>query len=375
MGLTMPQKAYRPTILIVEDEEGPRNALKVILRPFFNLCVVESGQAAMMVFREQPIDLVTLDLKLPDCQGVDLLRDIKQERDDVEVIIITGYGSLKSSMDAIRYGAAGYLLKPFNVTELIALIHQTLEKKRRLDCVRAFLRTYGGEWGAGRNSAAAWNHLRQDYFSLPQTKQNPDSRFGAYSEYAPLLSDLLEAKSRDLLHHAYRVTFYSNLLAKALRLGAAEQQALSIGSFLHDIGKVAIHDGNSSHAGNLDATEPEAIKQHTDIGARIILPIQLPAEIGQIISYHHEWFDGSGYPSGLHGNGIPLFARIVCIAQAFDHLVSAPPGRLAMSIEEAGEQIRRQAGTHFDPSLAELFAREVNASKDSLPALASSSLS
>jgi len=87
MGLTMPRKAYRPTILIVEDEEGPRNALKVILRPFFNLCVVESGQAAMMAFREQPIDLVTLDLKLPDCQGVDLLREIKQERDDVEVII------------------------------------------------------------------------------------------------------------------------------------------------------------------------------------------------------------------------------------------------------------------------------------------------
>src|SRR5919198_3219800 len=142
----MTVESAKPTILIIEDEVGPRNALKVILRPFFNLYAVDTGQAAMQAIKERPIDLVTLDLKLPDRQGVNLLQEIKLERDDVEVIIITGYGSLKSAMDGIRYGAAAYLLKPFNVAELIALINQTLEKKRRLDRLRSILRTSDAPW-------------------------------------------------------------------------------------------------------------------------------------------------------------------------------------------------------------------------------------
>src|SRR5581483_4157152 len=128
----------KPTILIVDDEAGPRNALQVVLRPFFHLHAVDNAQAALRLLKEgrHHIDLVTLDLKLPDRSGVELLQEIKIEYTDLEVIIITGYGSLKSAMDGLRYGASGYLLKPFNVTELITLIKKTLAKKQRLDRVR-----------------------------------------------------------------------------------------------------------------------------------------------------------------------------------------------------------------------------------------------
>ena len=126
------EDSSRPTILIVEDEAGPREALKLILRPFYNLHSVDSAEAALYLLKERAIDLVTLDLKLPGKQGTELLQDIKRDHEHVEVIVITGYGSLKSAMDGLRYGASGYLLKPFNVTELIAIINQTLEKKRRL---------------------------------------------------------------------------------------------------------------------------------------------------------------------------------------------------------------------------------------------------
>ena len=98
----------RSTILIVEDEAGPREALKLILRPFYNLHSVDSAEAALHLLREQAIDLVTLDLKLPGKQGADLLQEIKRDYEHVEVIIITGYGSLKSAMDGLRYGASGY---------------------------------------------------------------------------------------------------------------------------------------------------------------------------------------------------------------------------------------------------------------------------
>src|SRR4029077_19923642 len=105
------------------------------------------------------IDLITLDQKLPDRQGIELLQDIKQHHASVEVIIITGYGSLKSAMEGIRHGAAGYLLKPFNVTELLSLVRHKLEKKQRLDFLRHFSGTSAGLWGSDTESAQAWKEL------------------------------------------------------------------------------------------------------------------------------------------------------------------------------------------------------------------------
>jgi HD-GYP domain-containing protein (c-di-GMP phosphodiesterase class II) len=102
----------------------------------------------------------------------------------------------------------------------------------------------------------------------------------------------------------------------------------------------------------------------------MILPLGLPAEVGQIVLYHHERWDGLGYPHGLQGEGIPLLARIVCIAQAFDHLTAETPGRMPLSIDDAIRQISLQSDTHFDPMLADLFVRAVNECKASLPAMA-----
>ncbi len=361
-----PSKA---TILIVEDEPGPRNSLTMILRPFYHLHVVDNAHAARRVLGEQRIDLVTLDLKLPDCQGMDLLQEIKLERNEVEVIIITGYGSLKSAMDGIRYGAAGYLLKPFNVAELIALIQQTLEKKQRLDRLRDMLASSRSGWETEQSATLAWNHLREQYLSLAQGKRRADFPAGDQSDLASLLSELLEAKDRELLNHSTRVSGYAALLADHMNLSASERKALALGSFLHDIGKIALPDHLVSQSGVPGQRDSEGFKRHPEIGARIILPLQFPAEVGQIISYHHERWDGAGYPNGLQGEGIPLLARVVCIAEVFDHLVSEE----AASIEEAIEEIQRQAGTSFDPTLASLFARVATKCKASLPALAASS--
>ena len=99
----------KPSVLVVDDETGPRDALKVILRPFFTIHSADNAKSALRVLKDQHIDLITLDQKLPDRQGIDLLQDIKQDYADIEVIIITGYGSLKSAMEGIRHGAAGDL--------------------------------------------------------------------------------------------------------------------------------------------------------------------------------------------------------------------------------------------------------------------------
>ncbi|MGQ0666305.1 MAG: HD domain-containing phosphohydrolase [Nitrospiraceae bacterium] len=364
------QPRIKPTVLVVDDEAGPRDALKVILRPFFNIRLAENAKAALDVLNEQPIDLITLDQKLPDRQGLELLQDIKHDHADTEVIIITGYGSLKSAMEGIRYGAAGYLLKPFNVTELITLINQTLEKKQRLDFIRGFLRTSPGLWASEAESARAWQALKVGYFSIGKKAQ--DNEFPPDQEQAllPLLSDVLEAKDRQLLNHSSRTSFYATLMANRLNLTIAEQKSLATGAFLHDIGQTSLPSFRFPDDQSLSATEAAACAEHPDTGARMILPLGLPAEVGQIVLYHHERWDGLGYPHGLQGEGIPLLARIVCIAQAFDHLTAETPGRVPFSIENAIRQISLQAHTHFDPMLTDLFARAVTECKASLPAMA-----
>jgi putative two-component system response regulator len=360
----------KPTVLVVDDEAGPRDALKVILRPFFNIRSAENAQAAIDILNEQPIDLITLDQKLPDRQGIDLLQDIKHNHADVEVIIITGYGSLKSAMEGIRHGAAGYLLKPFNVTELITLINQTLEKKQRLDFIRTFLNASSGLWGSEQDCARAWQSLKTGYYSIGRKTQDDSAESQDTPDLLPLLSDILEAKDRQLLNHSSRVSFYATLVANRLNLTMAEQKSLSMGAFLHDVGKVSLPSYKFSEDQILPSGEAASCREHPDIGARMILPLGLPAEVGQIVSYHHERWDGQGYPHGLQGEGIPLLARIVCIAQVFDHLTAETPGRSPMSIDNAIHQIALQAHTHFDPMMADLFTRVISECKASLPAMA-----
>jgi putative nucleotidyltransferase with HDIG domain len=360
----------KPTLLVIDDEAGPRDALKVILRPFFNIKAAESAKAAIDVLNSQPIDLITLDQKLPDRQGLDLLQDIKHDHADVEVIIITGYGSLKSAMEGIRHGAAGYLLKPFNVTELLSLVNQTLEKKQRLDFLRQFIRTSTELWKSETESAKAWKELLTGYQAIGKPMSEPAGNFESIPDLLPLLSDLLEAKDRQLLNHCSRVSFYATLLANRINLTLAEQKSLALGAFLHDIGKIGPETYQFADDEIAVTGKSVGNRQHPEQGAKLVLPLGFPAEVGQIIAYHHERWDGTGYPYGLQEEGIPQLARIVCLAQTFDHLTAELPGRTPFSIDDACQQILSYAGTYFEPKLTELFVRVIQECKGSLPAMA-----
>jgi putative nucleotidyltransferase with HDIG domain len=361
----------KPTVLVIDDEAGPRDALKVILRPFFNIQAAESASAAIDVLNSQHVDIITLDQKLPDRQGIDLLQEIKHDHADVEVIIITGYGSLKSAMEGIRHGAAGYLLKPFNVTELVTLVNQTLEKKQRLDFLRRFLQSADHAWESELDCARTWKQLRAGYAKIALGAVTR-STGGAIetSDLLPLFSDLLEAKDRQLLNHCSRVSFYATLLANRTKLSVNEQKSLALGAFLHDIGKIAVVPYHFTDDAAHVAAAVDVNQRHTEQGVRMTASLGLPAEVGQIIGYHHERWDGSGYPHGLGGEGIPLLARIVSLAQSFDHLTAEIPECTSLSIDEACQFIAAHAGTFFDPSLAALFIQVVQECKASLPAMA-----
>ncbi len=117
------------SILIVDDEVGPRESLRMILKPIYEIYTATNGDEALQVIQNENIDLVTLDLRMPGLSGIDVLREIKKIRGDVEVIVITGYGTLTNAQEAIRYGAGDFISKPFNVADIIAIISKSFERR------------------------------------------------------------------------------------------------------------------------------------------------------------------------------------------------------------------------------------------------------
>jgi len=122
------QMSKRAKILIIDDETGPRESLKMVLKPFYDVFTANGRQDALALLQSTPMDLVTLDLKMADCHGTALLKEIKSSCPNTQAIILTGYGTLKSAIEAIRLGASDYLLKPFQVTEILSVINRVLTR-------------------------------------------------------------------------------------------------------------------------------------------------------------------------------------------------------------------------------------------------------
>ncbi|MCG3773686.1 MAG: Cyclic di-GMP phosphodiesterase response regulator RpfG [Nitrospira sp.] len=340
---------HKPTVLIIDDEAAPRAALTQILRQDFHILTAENARTALAILGDRGVDLVTLDMKLPDCSGSDLLHDIKHAHAATEVIMVTAYGSLQSAMDCIRNGAAGFLLKPFNAPELLTISLQTAQKKMRLDRLRPILTDSTTLWGPEPDCSESWQALADRYTIMSHTGSSTESRSDATSPLVPLISDLLEAKDRHLLNHGSRVSFYATLVGSRLNLPISEQQSLAIGALVHDLDLISLPNSHVLTA------EPDPQIHHPDLGARMGRAMGLSADAVQIIALHHERWDGTGYPFGLQEERTPLLARIVGIAQVFDDLTAAKPEPTSLSNNDALQQIEQLAGSAFDPTLTELF--------------------
>ena len=319
------------SILIVEDEEGPRESLRMVLSSSYNLYSVDSAEVGLQILKEHPIDLVTLDLKLPGRQGLDLLQEIRGEGHDVEVIIITGYGTLQSAMDAIHHGVSAYILKPFNVNDLRDIIAKTLERRKRVQSLHHTLKAFNALWAGKGDSTTLFGNVKT----------------------------LLEATNPELANHAKRVNDYAVILADHLHFSVEARDSLQLGAFLHDIGNINIQDRVSLGSADGTLQTEELSKCHPTIGEQMVNNLPFPLEVREIIRHHHERFDGKGFPDGLSGESIPFGARIVGIANFFDNLVTGETEHGALAISEAREYIRREAGQRLDPDLAELFPRVI----------------
>jgi putative nucleotidyltransferase with HDIG domain len=364
-------------ILVVDDERGPRESLRMILTPHYEVRLARSGSQALEMLGAERVDVVTLDLNMPGLGGQELMRSIHHEFPHVEIIVITGCGTLESAAEGIRYGICDYLQKPFDVVQVTAAVTRALSRRRARLGLVSFLEGLGALADRDRDVRHVLEHARH---SRRLTRRLADllgdrgrdtpllagEDRARTVEFLEVLAETIETKDRYMRGHARRVAFYAGVLADRLHLAAAEQERVRITAFLHDLGKVGVPTDLLLRAGALDAAEREVVEQHPVIGANLLKPLDLEDQVGLAIRHHHEWWDGSGYPDGVAGEEIPLTARIISVADAFDAMSCDRPYRRALSRDVVLGELRRFAGVQFDPSAAKEFVAILEADDDAL---------
>jgi putative nucleotidyltransferase with HDIG domain len=299
-------------------------------------------------------------------KGQDLMRTIRSEYPQVEIIIITGCGSLESAAEGIRSGICDYLQKPFDVVQVTASVSRALSRHRARGRLSSFLEELGGVVGRDRDAHAILNDVQRSQKlkgrlgGLLEDRARLDGGASVLEpprtlEFLEVLAETIETKDRFMRGHARRVAFYSSLIADRLCLSAEEHERVRIAAFLHDIGKVGVPTDLLLRNGALTQPEREIVEQHPEIGCRLLKPLDIPASVATAIHHHHEWWDGRGYPDGLSGEEIPLTARIIAITDAFDTMSVDRPYRAALDRDAIDAEFKRFAGVQFDPNLVKEF--------------------
>jgi len=323
----------KETILIVDDEKDVRKLLHQSLKGE-GYCCKEAGSAdqALAKMQDEPVDLVLLDIKMHGKSGMELLSEIRERYPDTAVIMITIVPDIDAAIESIRHGAYDYITKPFSLDVVVHSVKRAIEKRR----LELELRDYQ-------------QHLEQKVEE--QAKEIRQTFLGAMQS----LAFALEVNDSYTAGHSRRVCEIAMAIGKRLALSNDELEDLRWGSLLHDIGKIAVDRSIVNKPAKLTAADYEHVMTHPAIGASIIQPAIRNKRIIEIIEHHHAHYDGSGLNQKLKGKDIPLLARIVAVADAYDAMTTARPYRAALSREEALAEIRWGIGKQFDPLVVNAF--------------------
>jgi response regulator RpfG family c-di-GMP phosphodiesterase len=321
------------TITIVDDEAHMQEVLLLAVGGWgFKSQVAATAEEALVLLSKQPTPVVVTDLRMPGQGGVWLVREIRRRCPGTGVIVLTGSGDADMAIECLNAGADRYLLKPLRFEELHHAIEATLRTvklERERECHRQEL-----EQQVKQQTALVRHTFLSAIDSLVRT---------------------LEARHPYTKGHSLRVRRYALRLGRVLGLSDAKCKQLSLAAKLHDIGKVGVPEAILNKAGQLSRAEFKVIRQHPEIGERILTPIIQNPSILAAVRGHHERLDGKGYPDGLKGRQIPLLARIIAVADTFDALTSSRAYREPLTLPRAMEALRTGAGTQFEPRFIRAF--------------------
>ena len=313
-------KRYR--ILVVDDEEDNLALLYRTLRSRYDVTKAHSAIEALEILNTQTFDCILSDHKMPIMDGVEFLKRVNEIQPKTMRLLVTAYSDVKILIDAINYAKIyRYIKKPYSPDELLMIVESALE------CYQ----------------------LKIDNENLINDLKD------LFSGTVKAIIEALDAKDSFTLGRSRRVAFYAAKIVSKLALNPTEVSQIELAGLLHDIGMIGVAEGILNKTQKLSDEEYEKIKMHVHYSVKILEDIKQLYDITEIIKYHHEYYNGCGYPYGLKGEEIPLGSRIIAIADAFDSMVSNRAYRKSLTPDEAMEIIKQCAGKQFDPNLVQIF--------------------
>jgi len=321
-------------ILVVDDEAMVRKLLcKRLGREGYQCDEADGAEQALERLKAKPADVVILDIMMPGKSGTELLPEIKAAYPDTAVMMATALNDINISIQCMKEGAYDYICKPFNLAEVVMSLKGVLEKKRLEREIKEY----------------------QQYLEDKVEEQTKEIR-KVFLGAIEALAFALEAKDQYTAGHSRRVTEISVAIGREMGLSDECVEDLRWGGLLHDVGKITIDQIIQNKPGELTPEEYEHIMTHASVGAGIVKPV-VNDKVVKMIEHHHDRYDGSGMNQIISGKEIPVGARILAVADAFDAMTSDRPYRAAMSVDQALGEIKRCTGTQFDPEVTAAFLK------------------
>ena len=340
LGTTWRPNRPDTRLLIVDDEPAHQKMLTAMLEQNGMTCkAVSSAHEALDLLQREPMDAVIADLNMPQVSGMELLTEIRVRYSHLVFLMATGIEDVRLGVHAMRQGADDYLIKPLQMDAVLMSLERAFYKKsieRELEDYRQSL-----EAMVCKRTVQLQNAVRD----IEQS----------YADTLDALGAAIDLRDGQTSGHSRRVALCSINMLSRLNGTPAQLRTLMMGAFLHDVGKLAIPDAILLKPDVLTDKERKIMENNVQIGYDLVKRIPFLADAAEIILTHHERWDGRGYPRNLKGNQIPLNARIFAVADTLDAMTSDRPYRLACSLQDARNEIRRLAGTQFDADVVGIF--------------------
>jgi response regulator RpfG family c-di-GMP phosphodiesterase len=328
-------------ILVVDDEPEITAILSDLFTGQYYCMTAGSAEEALERLLVSEYELVISDITMPGMSGLDMIPQVKSMAPNTVVVMISGMQTVESAIGALRLGAFDYVMKPFDLRQVEAVVKRALEHQELIVAKQR----YEG-------------HLEE--LVEQRTAELDDalnSLEDAYRSTLRALTAALETRDLETHGHSERVVTYSLRLGREYGLDSQRIKALEFGSLLHDIGKIGVPDSILRKPAKLTDQEWVRMREHPAHGQQILRGIHFLEGAARVVAQHHEKWDGSGYPLGLHGEDIDLCARIFSVADAFDAMTSDRVYRKGKSYEAAAQELDVWAGKQFDPKVVEAFHR------------------
>ena len=309
-------------ILLVDDEEDNLALLYRTLRGSYNLDKSTSPTKALDMLDDKQYHLVISDHKMPEMDGVEFLKKVLEKSPNTMRILLTAYSDANILIDAINYAKIyRYIKKPYNPDELQLIVSSALE----------------------------YYQLKHDNDKLI------DDLKELFSGTIKAIMGALDARDSFTSGRSRRITYYSVKIAHKMNLPTVDIGKIELAGMLHDIGMIGVSDDILYKIGSLNQEEYDQIKKHINYSVKILEDIKQLKDVVEIIKYHHEKYDGTGYPTGIKGDEIPVGSRIIALADAIDSIVSNRIYRNRLDYSDALQEIKNNAGSQFDPKVVAAF--------------------